>query len=459
MSIRVRFALFYSVLVGCTLTLVGTATYQFLRHGLLTEIERDVLRRASVFAASNATAPYPVDVFAAPDIFLQVVDAAGVPLVSSGNLGGRRLPLPEAARAREVVEVRVGGRPLYLTAAPLVAGRLVVVARSPVTIYGALSQLRRLLVLIVGGALVLTGSLGWLLARTVVSPIERVVAAAESVKAGRDLRQRVTYRGPQDEIGRLAATFNAMLAELEGAYRTLDDSNQRLRQFLADCAHELRAPLTLILSNLDLLAKVGQSDPAFELQALTDIRSETDRMARMITHLLILSRAEAGTHLAVEPLLLGEVVADACRQEQGTVEGVRFISTAPESLGDAVVAGNADYLKQLFLILVDNAVKYSTPGGEVHVAASLDDGQAQVTVSDTGQGIDPQDVPHIFDRFYRGRNAAGTTGTGLGLAIARWVAEQHGGRIDVTSTPGRGSTFTVVLPIMGRPARGGATEA
>ncbi len=457
MSIRVRFALFYSVLVGCTLALVGTATYQFLRHGLLTEIERDVLRRASVFAASNAAPPYPVDVFAAPDVFLQVVDAAGVPLVSSGNLGGRRLPLPEDARAREVVEVRVGGRPLYLTAAPLVAGRLVVVARSPVTIYGALSQLRRLLVLIVGGALVLTGSLGWLLARTVVSPIERVVAAAEAVKAARDLRQRVIYRGPQDEIGRLAATFNAMLAELEGAYRTLDDSNQRLRQFLADCAHELRAPLTLILSNLDLLAKVGQSDPAFERQALTDIRSETDRMARMITHLLILSRAEAGTHLAVEPLLLGEVVADACRQEQ-MVEGVRFSSTAPESLGDAVVAGNADYLKQLFLILVDNAVKYSTPGGEVRVAASLDDGRAQVTVSDTGQGIDPQDMPHIFDRFYRGRNAAGTTGTGLGLAIARWVAEQHGGWIDVTSTPGRGSTFIVVLPILGRPPRGGATE-
>lgn len=108
--------------------------------------------------------------------------------------------------------------------------------------------------------------------------------------------------------------------------------------------------------------------------------------------------------------------------------------------------------------MVDNAVKYSTPGGEVRVAASLDDGRAQVTVSDTGQGIDPQDMPHIFDRFYRGRNAAGTMGTGLGLAIARWVAVQHGGWIDVTSTPGRGSIFTVVLPIIGRPPRGGATE-
>lgn len=455
MGIRARFAIFYTVLVGCTLTLVGMATYQFLRHGLLTEIERDVLRRASVFAASNPIAPYQVDVFAAPDIFLQVVDATGTPLVSSGNLGGRLLPLSEAARARQVVEVRVGGRPLYLTAAPLLAGRFVVVARSPVTIYGALGQLRKLLTLIVGSALVLTGTLGWLFARTVVSPIERVVAAAEAVKAARDLRQRVAYRGPQDEIGRLAATFNAMLAELERAYRTLDDSNKRLRQFLADCTHELRAPLTLILSNLDLLAKVGNSDPAFQVQALADIRSETGRMARMITQLLILSRAETGTQLSVEPILLGDVVADACRYEQGTAEGVRLVSTAPESLGDAVVAGNADYLKQLFLILVDNAVKYSPPGCEVRVAASLDDGRVQVTVSDTGHGIDPQDLPHIFERFYRGRNAAGTTGTGLGLAIARWVAEQHGGRIDVSSTLGQGSTFTVVLPIMDR----GASES
>lgn len=445
-----RLALFYMVLVGCTLTLVGTATYQLLRHGLLTEIERDVLRRATVFAASNAAAPYHLDVFAAPDVFFQVVDATGTPLASSGNLGSRVLPLSEQARARRVVEARVGGRPLYLTAARLPGGRFVVVARSPVTIYGALGELRSLLFVIVGGALLLTGTLGWLFARTVVSPLERIVAAAEAVKAGRDLHQRVSHTGPQDEIGRLAATFNAMLTELEGVYQHLDESNQRLRQFLADCAHELRAPLTLMLSNLDLLAKVGYSDPAFQVQALADIRSEAHRMARMITQLLILSRADAGGQAAAEPILLGEVVADACRQEQGTVEGVRFISTAPHALGDAVVAGNSDYLKQLFLILVDNAVKYSRPGGEVTVDGALADGHALVTISDKGTGIDPQDLPHIFKRFYRGKNAAGTTGSGLGLAIAQWVAEQHGGRIEVVSTPGEGSRFTVVLPVLDR---------
>lgn len=448
MSLRIRFALFYTVLVGCTLAIVGTATYKFLRYGLLSEIERDVLRRATVFAASNSTAPYSLDVFATPDTFLQVVDAAGAPIASSGNLGGRVLPLSKTARAGQVVEARVGGRPLYLTATPLVGDRFVIVARSPVTIYGALRELRTLLLLIIGSALILTGTLGWLFARTAVGPIGRVVEAAEAVTAGRNLHQRVVYRGPPDEIGRLAATFNGMLAELEGTYRALDDSNQRLRQFLADCAHELRAPLTLIHSNLDLLAKVGDRDPAFHAQALGDIRAETQRMARMITQLLILSRADAGAHLSAETIDLADVVADACRQEQGTMGAVQLINTALVGLQNIVVAGNADYLKQLFLILIDNAAKYSAPGGEVEVAGAVDDGQVRITVSDRGSGIAPEDLPHIFDRFYRGKNAVGTTGTGLGLAIAHWVVEQHGGRIEVTSTLGQGSTFSVILPIV-----------
>jgi signal transduction histidine kinase len=230
-----------------------------------------------------------------------------------------------------------------------------------VTIYGALRELRTLLLLIIGSALILSGTLGWFFARTAIRPIGRVVEAAEAVTSARDLQQRVVYRGPPDEIGRLAATFNGMLAELEGAYKALDDSNQRLRQFLADCAHELRAPLTLIHSNLDLLAKVGDRDPAFHTQALADIRAETQRMARMITQLLILSRADAGAHLSAEAIDLADIVADACRQEQGMMGAVCLINTAPRGLRNTVVAGNPDYLKQLFLILIDNAMKYSPP--------------------------------------------------------------------------------------------------
>jgi two-component system, OmpR family, sensor kinase len=448
MTIRLRLALFFTLLVGCTLVLAGTATYKLLRHGLLAGVERDVSEHAAVLARSNPNPPYNLDVFAAPDTFLQVVDGAGTPVVGSGNLGLRVLPLPQAARSGQVVEARVGGRPLYLTAAPIPQGRFIIVARSPVTIYGALRDLKRLLSYVVVAALILTGGLGWLFARAVVHPIESVVAAARAVKESRDLQQRVAYKGPPDEIGRLAATFNAMLAELDGAYRTLDQSNQRLRQFLADCAHELRTPLTVITSNLDLLAKVGNTDPAFRDQALADIRGEAIRMARMITQLLILGRADAGARTPREPVLLAEIVAEACHQGQGMADEVRFVTAYGDTLEGVVVEANPDYLKQLLLILLDNAFKYTARDGEVRVEAGWDNTQAWVTVVDSGSGIDPDDLPHIFERFYRGRNAGGKTGTGLGLAIAHWVAEQHGGSVRVESAPGRGSRFTVVLPAL-----------
>jgi signal transduction histidine kinase len=250
-----------------------------------------------------------------------------------------------------------------------------------------------------------------------------------------------------DEIGRLAGTFNAMLADLERAYRALDQSNERLRQFLADCAHELRTPLAVIMSNLDLLGKVGETDPGFHDQAVADVRSEANRMARMITQLLILGRADAGAQTPREPVLLGDVVAEACRQGQGMAEDVRFVTTATAALEGVVVQANPDYLKQLLLILLDNAFKYTPHDGEVRVEAAREDGMARITVVDTGSGIDPSDLPHIFERFYRGRNASGKMGTGLGLAIARWVAEQHGGSVRVESALGRGSRFSVVLPV------------
>lgn len=446
LSLRVRLAVVFTLLVGCTLALVGTATYKLLRRGLLAEIERDVSRRASTFAASH-TGSYNLDVFAAPDVFLQVVDSAAAPVASSGNLGGRTLPLSDAMRSGRVVEARVGGRPLYLTATPLSDGKFIIVARSPMTIYGALAELRRLLYSVIGAAVLVTASLGWLFARSAVGPLERVVAAAEAVKQSHDLTQRVVHRGPMDEIGRLATTFNAMLAELDQAYRGLDQSNERLRQFLAEVAHELRAPLTLIVSNLDLLSKTGGGDPDFAARALADIRGEASRMARMITQLLILARADAGTPMTSEPIRLAEILADACRQGQGMADRVRFTSEVGRGLENMLVRGNGDYLKQLILILLDNAFKYTPAGGDVRVAARIEDGHVRITVSDTGPGIDPQDLPRIFDRFYRGRSARGTPGVGLGLTIARWVAEQHGGRLQVDTTPGGGSRFSVLVPV------------
>jgi signal transduction histidine kinase len=202
-----------------------------------------------------------------------------------------------------------------------------------------------------------------------------------------------------------------------------------------------------MLSSLDLITKVGATDPDFHAEALADMRVEADRMARMVTQLLILARSDAGDTSARSPVLLADVVADACRQARQTGNGTSLeYDTGP--LEGAVVAATPDYLKQLFLILLDNAVKYTPSGGRVEVTGAVNGGTAAVTVADTGVGIPPADLPKIFDRSYRAENARFRSGVGLGLSIARRIVEQHGGKIEVDTELGRGSSFTIVLPLL-----------
>jgi signal transduction histidine kinase len=251
----------------------------------------------------------------------------------------------------------------------------------------------------------------------------------------------------RDEIARLEATINGMLQALEDAYRQVQELNDLERQFLADVSHELRTPLTIMLSSLDLLGTVGAADPEFQGRALADMRVEAERMARMVSQLLLLARTDAGAALNGEPLLLVDVLAEVCRQTRPPEDGATFTCEDLSCLEGAVVRGSADYLKQIFLILLDKAFKYTPAPGNVRFAAELRQGSVAVRVSDTGTGIPAADLPRIFDRFYRAGNARGR-GLGLGLAIARRLVEQHGGRIEVESAVGRASRFTVMLPLL-----------
>jgi two-component system, OmpR family, sensor kinase len=422
---------------------------QLLRDSLLTQIERDVAVRAEAFASGDVAPPYELDTFGAPDVFLQVTDGAGTPVARSGNLEGRTLPTPESARDGTVVEVHVADRPLFLTTAPLGDGQTVAVARSPITTYGALRRLRELLTVIVAVGVGLTALISWLYARTMVRPIANIATAAQKVRDSRDLSRRVPHRGPRDEVGRLVDTFNEMLAELDDTYRSLDASNTRMRQFLADCSHELRAPLARIRSTVDLLARSGDPDTdetGFRSRALADIASETDRMGRMVRQLLILARADAGATIEPRPVRLADVLDTVCRQAQRLADGVR-LETPDIALIDERVDGDADLLEQLVLILVDNAFKYTPQPGTVRVTAVRDGDHARIDVADTGLGVPDEDADRIFERFYRGRNASAATGTGLGLAIAKWIAAQHNGSIAVTSSTGGGSRFIIRLPL------------
>jgi signal transduction histidine kinase len=444
-SLRLRTAVGFTALAAVVVTLVGVSTFHLLRTSMLTEIRRDITQKASLFASTPAP---DLDMFASPDTYLQVDTPAGGPVQRSANLGGRTLPLTVAMRRGRAVQATVTRKALFAAARRMPSGRYVIVAQTPATLYSALDELRRLLYLIGAAAIAVGALLGWLFAHAITRPLARMADTAHAVRQRMDLSQRVAA-GPAhgNEITELAETFNAMLAELERTYDRLAASNRQLREFLADCSHELRAPLTLILGNLDMIVRTGDDDTRFRDQALADIRREADRMSRMIRQLLILARADAGAEVVAEPVELASVVRSVGRQASRMARRVPFHLDATGSDLDAVwVNVSADYLEQQLLILLDNAFKYTPEGGDVHLSAHVADHTVNLTVSDTGPGIDRGDLPRIFDRCYRGHNVNGTTGTGLGLAIAQWIADQHHGSIEVESRVGQGSRFTIVIP-------------
>ncbi len=460
MYIRTRLALWFMLILSVVLTVFSVTIYQLTKSNLLTEIDTDVRQRATMLTL--ATHPYPqettmhvpkLDVFASPDIYLQVLDQHGRVLASSGNLENRTLPLMrDAIAADQVREARVGSTLLFVYGRAVIVHHqvlgYVLVARSPHTIYFALGSLLHMLIPGVIVALVLAGLAIWLLVRQAMRPLARLATTAADIAAAQDHSRRLSPQGPPDEIDRLGHTINSMLQALEDAYQQVQKVNDLQRHFLIDVSHELRAPLTIMLSSLDLIRRVGATDPDFQAHSLERMHMEAERMARMVAQLLILARSDAAVAAAHEPVLLGDIVLEVCRQKPLTDSALVLECRGMESLEGALIWGNPDYLRQLFLILLDNAFKYTAGDGRVEVIGALNEEIVTVAVVDTGIGIPPSDLPRIFERFYRAENARSQPGAGLGLAIAQRIVEQHGGKIQVESEPGQGSRFTVSLPLL-----------
>lgn len=457
-DIPTRLALWFMLIMGLALGAFSYAVYQLTLDSLRQQMETDVRQRATSIAAAQPglvqTSP-PVlntDAFSTPDVFVEILGPTGTVLSRSSNLGNTSLPFrPSAIQSNRVEELRVGGQPVFLCGrAVRVHGQLmgyILVAESPSSIYQAVHRLRAILIPGVPIALVLAGLAGWLLIWHSMRPLGRLSRAAERIAVAQDHTQRVGFAGPGDEIGRLAASIDSMLEALEAAHRQLAMMNASQRQFLADISHELRTPLTIMLSTLDILNKAGAGDAEFHKNALAEMRIEAGRMARMVTQLLTMARSESGSAMAKQPILISDVVAEACRQVQLNGSGVSLDSNRLEAVEDVVVEGDEDYLKQLFMILVDNAVKYTREGGRVAIMGEVGEKEVSVTVADSGIGIPPEDLDRVFDRFFRSENARFKDGLGLGLSIAKGIAGLHGGRIDASSAPGRGSEFTVRLPL------------
>jgi len=455
--IRTRLALLFAMILAVALVVLSEGVYQLTRRDLLEEVQRDVRERAAALAASvrpdpgsEALRSPDLMAFGAPDVFLEVLDESGNPMARSGNLGSMDLPFHRAAIQRGAVEeARLGRVPLFLFGRPVVQDfqtrGYVLVARSPQTIYTALSRLRSFLSPGTLIALVLAGLAGWILAWRAIRPLERLAEAAGQVAATQDHTRRLGFTGPANEVGQLATAIDGMLAALEDAHTHVTAVNESQRRFLAEVSHELRTPLTIMLSSLDVLGRIGDSDPRFRAESLRDLRTEAERMTRMVNQLLMM--APSSDEAVRGPVLIADVLVDACRQSAAANGNSVIISWGGIGpLGHAVVDGTSDRLKQLFLILLDNAVKYTPAGGRVDVSGAIDNHTVTVTVSDTGIGISQGDQPRVFDRFFRSENARFLEGSGLGLAIARHISKQHGGEIRVDSELGRGSRFTITLP-------------
>jgi len=469
MSIRLRLTLLYTAILALTLTAFSAMLYGTQSQSILAG-ERQMLADAARRITERRLDDHPFEEPPFPplppreevapnrrfgvNIYVQLLSLEGQVINRSENLEEVDLPLSDAGwQAVQSGEswaetASVEGERLLIYSTPVVVeGQVtgvVQIARSFADQYQYLGTMRRNLLIGSGAATIIAFGAGWVLSGAVLRPVNRITHTARAIGAERDFGRRVDHTGPNDEIGQLATTFNTMLTQLQAAYQQVERSLQQQRQFVADVSHELRTPLTTIRGNLALLRREPSIGDEEKTDILDDMADESDRLIRLVNDLLALAHAESGRQLQSEAVWVKPLVEEVCRQAR-LLDPDRTITCTP--LLDVAVVGDQDALKQVLLILMDNALKHST-GAITVTTAHLDPKglNAAISIRDTGPGIDPSALPHVFERFYREDEARDRPGIGLGLPIAKALVEAQHGTITAESQVGQGSVITVSLP-------------
>ena len=456
MSIRLRLTLLYIGILALTLIAFSVGLYVIQSQATLEATKTTLARQAQEIAngarrfapRSDSTLPTIL-----PGRWTQTRSLDGAVLRRTADLSDTTLPLSEAglravqAGAPWVEEAQVEDDPLLIYSQAIsVPERATEIVQTAAPIAEREQMLNTLRVILIAGdtlVIVAAFAIGWVLAGAALAPIHRITQTARAIGAERDFRHRVQHIGPNDEVGQLAAMFNTMLTELESAYRQVEEALDTQRRFVADASHELRTPLTTLRGNIELLRYDLPMEAKERADVLADTKEEIERLIRLVNQLLVLARADAGRPLHRDRLPIKPLIEDVCRQTK--LLAPRRTITA-ETVDDVAVWADRDALKQVLLILLDNARMHTPASATIHVTTTIADHRVAIKIRDTGSGIAPNLLPHIFERFYRGDVSRSGGGTGLGLSIAKELIEVQDGSITVDSQMGQGSVFTVTLP-------------
>jgi heavy metal sensor kinase len=470
-SVRFRLTAWYACLLILMVVAIGLSLTTLLERELRQDVDhrllstaKDIKSQVTVIGDPNVAVQGfvpPPEAFSFPGLLIQVVNADNDPELSSENLGGRTLPAVGITQGStdpvfrtgtvDGVTVRTVHLPLVLRENGRTIGAINV-GEPLIQLDQTIAHLQQILLIIVGVGVAVAVAGGWFLAGRALRPVDRITAAARDIALEpgtvQSLSTRLDVPATGDELARLAVTFNQMLDRLEQAFAAQ-------RRFIADASHEMRTPLTAIRGNTDVLLRQATLDelPAREdlIDALEDVRRETGRMGRLLQDLLTLARADAPQAEPSDrqrPVDLTEVARDAVHTAQAIATGQQIDLDATEPV---MVSANPDHLQQLFLILLENAVRHTPAAGLIAVSIQRNGDHALIRIQDSGEGIAPQHLPHIFERFYRADADSARTrhrgGTGLGLAIAQAIVRSYDGTINASSVIGVGTTFTITLPL------------
>jgi two-component system sensor histidine kinase MprB len=444
MTFRTRLTLVGTVAVAVAIAAASGVTYVVVRGELRDQVDEALRQRAATInrlrigetPSGKEYLDVPPPLFGGAAGYTQLVTSAGKTIRAPGETV--ELPVTDRDKAAAAgtkgaffADRTVDGTHIRVFTLPLQQGYALQISRPLDEVDGALARIRGWLLVIAAAGVGLAVLLGLLVARTIIAPVRRLTSVAEEVSATRDLSRRIDDSG-KDELSRLASTFNTML-------EALDDSARSQRRLVADASHELRTPLTSARTNIEVLARNEGMPQAEREQILRDVNDQLKEMSVLVAELVELARGDHPVVGEAEDVRLDLVATDAIERTKRNFPGASFDAHLEES----VVHGAAASIERAISNLIDNAAKWSPPGEVIQVSVA----GGEIVVRDHGPGIADDDLPFVFDRFYRAPAARSMPGSGLGLAIVRQVADAHGGTIRTETPEGGGAQMRLSLPV------------